>query len=366
MAVANNLLFLSTEFPPQPGGIGNHALHLATGLHKNGYNVHLICDQRSPEGIEEQHFDNTLPFQVTRIKRKKPIVRSYLKRIQSALKLARKNEIVFASGKFSLWLGAFLKIRYPRKKYIAVLHGSEARLGNPILRQLTHWSLKKYDTVIAVSNFTASLVADLSLKRVVVIPNGFEMNLQISLVKKPSDYISLITVGNVTERKGQHNIIAALPTLLKSFPNLQYHIVGIPTEKEKLVCQMNELKVADAVVFHGKVSEKRKQELLLNSDIFVMLSENTKSGDVEGFGIAILEGNSLGLPSIGALGCGIEDAVKEGYSGKLIHNKEPLAFSDAIQEIMNNYETYSSNAVSWSKNFSWDKIILSYIEVLRS
>ena len=45
----------------------------------------------------------------------------------------------------------------------------------------------------------------------------------------------LITVGNLTQRKGQHNMINALPELLKKYPDLHYHCVGIPTEIEQYV-----------------------------------------------------------------------------------------------------------------------------------
>ncbi len=161
--------------------------------------------------------------------------------------------------------------------------------------------------------------------------------------------------------KGQHNVIKALPLLLKHYPDLKYHIVGIPTEKERLEKLALNLGVEEAIVFFGKVSEEEKIELLQQADVFVMLSETTQTGDSEGFGIAILEANALGIPAIGALGCGIEDAIKDGVSGKLINNKDPKQFAMALEEILNNYETYSQNAKIWSQDFTWEKVIKSYL-----
>ena len=37
-------------------------------------------------------------------------------------------------------------------------------------------------------------------------------------------------------------------------------------------------------------------DVIYNSNIFIMLSDNLESGDVEGFSIAILEANYFGLP----------------------------------------------------------------------
>ncbi len=363
--MANKILILTTEFPPQPGGIGNHAYNLAKGLQANGYNVQLVCDTRSVSGKEEKVFDSTLPFEVFRIPRKKLIFISYLKRIKTAYTLASNNEIVLCSGKFSLWLGAFLSFFF-KKDFFAVIHGSEVRLPNIFARKFTNFSLKRFNKIIAVSNYTKSLVQKLNLKNVEVIPNGFEMKSKPINILKEAPIPVLITVGNVTKRKGQHNIIQALPRLLKKFPDLKYHIVGIPTEKERLLNLALRLGVEDAIVFFGMVSEENKIKLLQQADVFVMLSETTSTGDSEGFGIAILEANALGIPAIGALGCGIEDAIKESVSGKLVNNKNHNELQVALEDILNNYETYSRQSVTWSKSFTWDKVISSYLRILKN
>lgn len=360
----NSILFLTSEFPPQPGGIGNHALHLAEGLQKNEFEVKVISDQRSKMGNEELEFDKNLTVEVIRTQRRKPLVFSYINRIRTAFKKAKHSDVILVSGKFPLWLGAGLGVIYKKRKYVAIIHGSELLLQNKWLNKLTRRSLKQYDTIIAVSHYTASLVSDLKLTNLIVIPNGFELDLRADKVFNPSRRPKLITIGNVTARKGQQNVIRALPELLKKFPNLEYHIVGIPTEQKKLEQLIKELGVQHSVFFHGKVTEERKQDLLLESDVFVMLSENTSEGDVEGFGIAILEGNSVGLPGIGALGCGIEDAIKNKYSGKLIDNKDAKAFVAALEEITGNYEVYSQNAKLWAAQFQWNRVILLYIETI--
>lgn len=357
-------LILTSEFPPQPGGIGNHAYNLAKALQLNGYDVKVMCDTRSANGMEEAKFDKNLTFQVVRIPRKKFIFLSYLQRIKRAFSLSNESEIVICSGKFSLWLGGLLSLFF-NKKYLAVIHGNEVLLSNKLLRWITDLALQRFDKIIAVSNYTKSLVAHLDLKNIEVIPNGFEIETANNAKQKNAPVPVLITVGNVTRRKGQQNVIKALPVLLKKYPDLKYHIIGIPTEKmglEKLALHVG---VEDSVVFNGKVSEKEKMQLLQQADVFVMLSETTGKGDVEGFGIAILEANALGIPAIGSKGCGIEDAIKDGVSGKLINPKNPQQFLEALIEILDGYQNYSKGATAWSENFTWDKVIKTYLRVLR-
>ncbi|MCG2430476.1 glycosyltransferase family 4 protein [Aequorivita xiaoshiensis] len=357
-------LILTSEFPPQPGGIGNHALNLAKGLQGNGYEVNLLCDYRSKNTIYENEYDKNLPFKVTRIPRKDLAFLSYIARVKAAVTLAKNSELIICSGKFSLWLGAFLSLFFNRK-FVAVIHGSELKLPNIFLRKLTELSLKRFEKIVAVSNYTKSLIAHLKLDNIVVIPNGFELKLPTILHSNTKPVPVLITVGNVTKRKGQHNVINAMPLLLKKYPDLKYHIVGIPTEKRKLEKLALNLKVEDSVVFFGKVTEMEKIELLQEADVFLMLSETTKTGDAEGFGIAILEANALGVPAIGSLGCGIEDAINNEISGKLINNKNINQLADALEEILNNYDLYSKGAKSWSQNYTWDKVIKQYLKILK-
>lgn len=361
-----SILILTSEFPPQSGGIGNHAYNLAKGLQNNKYSVTVLSDIRSKDGKSEVEFDRNLGFKVVRIPRKTVILFSYLNRMRTAFSLSQSNSIILSSGKFSLWLSAFLSL-FIKRKFIAVVHGSEIKLRNKILRKITNLSLKRFNKIIAVSNYTKSLLPS-NLKNIEVIFNGFDMKMpkpnKFQLKKEPMPV--LITVGNVTKRKGQENVIKAIPRLLKKYPDLKYHIVGIPTEKKKLKKLVLELGVEKSVIFDGEVSESTKIDLLQNADVFIMLSQKTKSGDVEGFGIAILEANMLGIPAIGAINCGIEDAIKDGVSGKLIHNKDIFAFEEALEEILKNYDSYSEGAKKWASNFRWERVIKKYLRVLRS
>jgi phosphatidyl-myo-inositol dimannoside synthase len=355
---------LTSEFPPQPGGIGNHAFNLAKELGKNGYSVQVLTDLRSSEGKEEDLFDALHNISIRRIVRRKVIILSYLNRIRAAFKMAFSNDLIIASGKFQLWTGALLSILLDRK-YIAVVHGSELLLSNILLRKLTDLSLHKYDNVVAVSHFTKAKLPP-KLPKVEVIYNGFNIGCNDIKKKMQGASPTLITVGNVHYRKGQQNVIKALPNLLKKFPNLQYRVVGIPTEKQNFENLAKKLGVSHAVRFYGSVSEEEKCNLLRTSDIFIMLSEATLRGDVEGFGIAILEANSQGLPAIGSLGCGIEEAIQDKFSGYLVNIDDYKKIVEKVEELLHDYERYSNNAKSWSTSFSWERVVHNYIHIIEN
>jgi phosphatidylinositol alpha-1,6-mannosyltransferase len=102
-----------------------------------------------------------------------------------------------------------------------------------------------------------------------------------------------------------------------------------------------------------------RQELFrafASADLFVMLSENQKNGDLEGFGIAILEANAFGLPAIGASGCGIEDAISP-ESGILIDGNDASAMVHAMERILENKQAFSKGARHWAEQHNWAELI---------
>ncbi|MFC4721209.1 glycosyltransferase family 4 protein [Geojedonia litorea] len=363
---AQRLLIVTSEFPPQPGGIGTHAYHLAKQLQVQGWQVQVLCDQRDLDGSAETRFDSALEINVHRIAMRKPRILMYIKRLQLLFRLTKSVDVVLASGKFSLWAVAFSSY-FHHKNYIAVVHGTEVNFKPLVLRQSIAFALKRFHKVICVSNYTRSLIAHLKLKEVHVIPNGIEVSKWQQVSEAPitlQGQPRLVTVGNVTERKGQGQVIQQLPELLKTFPNLQYHCIGIPTQKEAFLDLAKHLHVESQVTFHGRVADKQLKQLLHSCDIFVMLSAATASGDVEGFGIAILEANALGIPAIGALGCGIEDAIDHQGSGLLIPLNDTSAFCAGIQTILNQKQDYAARAKDWAKQHDWAIIVKRYVEVI--
>nr|WP_279309215.1 glycosyltransferase family 4 protein [Psychroserpens sp. SPM9] len=171
----------------------------------------------------------------------------------------------------------------------------------------------------------------------------------------------LTTVGRVSSRKGQLNVIKQLPELIKTFPDVHYHCIGIPTEADAFIEEAKRLKVDHYITFHGSVATQTLKQMLALTDVFVMLSSEDISGDVEGFGIAILEANALGVPAIGSKGCGIEDAIQPNQSGELVDFDDSKQFKTALERILSDKNTYQNNAKNWAKRHDWAVVINQYL-----
>ncbi len=373
------ILIVVSEFPPGPGGIGNHAYSLSKSFAANNYEVHLLADADYASKEDVLKFDARLENNIIMNRVFRKSINTYFDRISKLRKLIKANDYkaVIFSGKFSLWMCIFAKFINKKLPSIAVLHGSEVRFSNFFLRSLTNWGISKADYLVPVSAFTYSLLNDkLKKKPYSIIENGIDIDefeaLQQLAMKDEEELVfkgepSLLTVGNVTPRKGQHRVIKALPELIKKFPNIHYNIVGLPTYQKKLEKLAAQLGVSEYITFYGRLPKRSDLAKAYSlCDCFIILSENQEDGDVEGFGIVILEANFFGQPAIGASGCGISDAIKVDYNGYVVDGDKPVEITDALDKILKNRDRLSDGAIKWAIDHDWDNIIKKYEDIFEN
>jgi len=126
------------------------------------------------------------------------------------------------------------------------------------------------------------------------------------------------------------------------------------------------LGVTDMITFHGIAASHHDLSVYYRqADIFMLLSENQPNGDVEGFGIVALEANFFGLPVIGALHCGVEDAVDHGKSGFLVDGNDATDILRSVESCMENREELSAYAKTWALRHEWDHIVHQFMNVLK-
>lgn len=367
------ILLISSEFPPGPGGIGHHCFSLAKALHDESLSVTVLTQGDYATNKEVESFDSQLPFYVKRYKRFLITPVTYVARLFTTYSTLKKDKFaaVFLTGKFSLWQGYLIKLLMPSVKTLSILHGSEVNLAGRWLRTFTHRAISASDYIIPVSSFTKSLLPEKirkNHKKIVVIPNGIDNewdNRIISDKLELKGYPRLLTVGHVSPRKGQHRVVKALPEIIKRYPEVHYHIVGLPLNRPSLEQLSKSLGVENHVTFHGRIPEHTSlSSYYYASDIFMLLSENQENGDVEGFGIVALEANQHGIPVVGAKGCGVEDAVSHKLSGCLVDGDDPAEITDALTFCLDYRESISKSAIEWANKHKWSDIVKDFIGLL--
>lgn len=364
----NKILIISSEFPPNVGGIGNHAYNLAKALADEGYAVNVVADIIDVSEDELNNFASQQPFNIHWITRKKFVFQTYIHRILKALSLAKNADKIICSGKFSLWIAILIRLRFPAKELTAVVHGTELDLKSSLPKKVTSYSLARFNKIISVSNYTQQFLPKTLPSNIqqFVIHNGIsgsEFNVrEVTLCGQPA----LITVGNVTDRKGQENVVNALPQIAAEYPLVTYHIVGKPTNRGKVEQTVARLDVQDKIKFHGAVPRTELLQKLKGATIKLMLSNHTSDGDFEGFGIAVLEANAFGVPAIGSRNSGIADAIEDGKTGLLADQYNAAEVAAAVKTIMNDYARFSNNAKTWARQHDWKIIVKEYVAALNA
>lgn len=373
------VLLLSSEFPPGPGGIGQHAYQLAKNLTNLGWETSVIAPQSYVSAAERDEFNLRQSFAVTPLPERAGGGSWLLERVRTIQTVMRRERpsLVIATGQRSLHMAAAL-CAVQRLPWVAVGHGSEFLGRSRLNRFLGRWALESAGLVIAVSQYTARLIRDAARpRRLVVIPNAadgdrFRPGLDTAALRSRwgiDDGPVILTVGQVSERKAQDVIIRAMPRVLAARPDATYVVAGLPTLKEQFAALADELGVGHRVRFVGVVADEDLPAAYNLADVFALVSRRTSTGDVEGFGIVVQEAALCGAPAVVSRDCGLTEAIREGETGLSVPPDDPEATADALLTLLSDEprrREMGRQARELARSATWVERIREYDDAIRA
>ena len=143
----------------------------------------------------------------------------------------------------------------------------------------------------------------------------------------------LLTVARLQRYKGVDVAIEALRLLGERGHDLHYAVVGDGPARAELEGLARAARVDDRVHFLGPVLEAALPEAYALAEVYLGLTRQTE-GDVEGFGIALVEAQAAGIPVVAGLGGGTGDAVRDGETGLLVDPEDPAAVAVAVDGLL--------------------------------
>lgn len=354
-----NILFISRAYPPVVGGIENHNAALAEWLGKQpDTKVTLIANRFGKK---------FLPF-------------FFPYAILKALFLAKRHDaLLLGDGVLSV-IGWKLKFFFRKKPILSVVHGLD--ITYPFFLYQLLWVrvfLPKLDRLIAVGNETirAGVVRGIPPSRFVFVPNGIDPNahwderfsrkdLEGIIGESTDRKHFLLTSGRLAKRKGVawfiRNVLPKLPR------QTQYIVAGDGSDKQNILRAIEETHSYDQVKLLGYVSDRARNILMNTCDIFVQPNIRV-SGDMEGFGISVLEAASCGIPVVVSNLEGLKDAVADGKNGFLAEPEQAENWKRIIENLLNNEEQrkeFGRNARRYTaEHFNWNTIAACYRGILQ-
>ena len=354
------------NFPPDIGGMQNLMEGLSIALLDHGP-VKVFAEGNN----KSENYDQTSKLNIDRVSGLK-IFRKYRK-ANLVKEFIEENEI--RACFFDHWksIENIDQKSLKKSKSFCLIHSKE--INHPVGSSLNRRFLKalnKADFVIANSKFTKELALKLGVKDVIIINPG--CNYPINVSEKSKEFSKnmfgnaspkLITISRLDKRKSHQNILMTIKNLLPKFPNLKYVSIGDGEEKKNLEKLRKELNLENNVELIFSSTEQEKVGLLEQSDVFVMPSVVYKKS-VEGFGISYIEAASYGKPSVGGIYGGEGDAIKSGKTGYLCNGNDLNAIYETLIKILSNekYKELGNNAYEFSKEFSWEKTVKKYINLI--
>lgn len=262
---------------------------------------------------------------------------------------------------------------------VTINHGQDVKMPVAPYQRFVPKVFEALDGVISVSRATREecIKRGMTPEKGIALPNGFDIeHLEASPKKEPSRKALekafginldgkklLVTVGRQVKRKGHEWFITEVLPKIES--NVLYLAIGEGPEHDRLIQLWKASPIKEKMLFVGKQPDKLLHEAYAAADLFIMPNIPVE-GDMEGFGIVLLEANLAGTPAVAADLEGIKDVVENGMNGYKIPVKDAQKFAAQVDEVFSgDYDTLSQTSKEYVRqNFAWNTVAEKYISYL--
>jgi glycosyltransferase involved in cell wall biosynthesis len=233
-------------------------------------------------------------------------------------------------------------------------------------------SLKKCDCLqLLLPSFEKQVNHTLPWLKTVTIPNvvpAVADDNVADLFRRKNKYTIVMMARLDPRQKQQHFLIRAFSYLAKDYPQWQVHLHGGVSWDKKypdyLKNLIDSLHLENQVFLMG--TTEQPLEILRESDIFAFPTA------FEGFGLALAEAMSVGLPCVGLkTASAVNELIVDGDNGLLSENKES-DFAAKLKILMDNQQlrvTMGKNGHEFVKQFEpkkiwdqWENLIFETVE----
>jgi len=361
---------VSSEFPPDIGGVETYAWQLAAELGRRPEHAVTVYCPRAAKDLAP-------PPKVTL----KPILTSCRGRDWSRLR-GEAIDVWHALSAPHAWLAL------TGQPTVVSVHGNDflapyaltARpdLARPLVHRLQPWIWRRFDArwraatarliaaslpraqaVFANSHYTAEVLA-------ARVP-GCAARISVSWVGVDERYFAipraargprtrLLTVSRLSEPRKNVGLVLAALGALRERHDFEYTIAGDGNDRPALEAQARALGLAERVRFAGRVDADTLEGLYAAADLFVLTS-SIVPGSHEGFGIVYLEAAASGVPSLAARLAGAVDAVEDGVSGCFVDEPDVSSLTTALDEFLSGRRAFDpARCREFARRFLWRNV----------
>jgi glycosyltransferase involved in cell wall biosynthesis len=236
------------------------------------------------------------------------------------------------------------------------------QIARPIAAFLSTQTLKRADHLIAVNDSAKQLLVSKGVdpQKISIIPLGVDTALFNSGHRKPEKNLKLITVSQLTKRKGVDLILRALKIVLSKNINAHLTVVGDGPQMDNLKTIAKELGLLGHVRFVGSIPPSEVSKLHAEANIYVSMSKS------EAFANVVLEAMSSGLAVVSSKVGGFEDVIEPGVNGYIVPQEDYDELAERLAQLAREPDKINRMGQAARKlmedEFDWDAAIIPRYE----
>lgn len=234
-------------------------------------------------------------------------------------------------------------------------------LGKKLTPAYMREALPKARIILANSHYTEQVFltnfpecAGKTLVAQVGVGDNFLSSL---LAERNNPIPQLLTVSRLSEpRKNVDKVIQALAQLSPAI-DFRYTIIGDGAFKPQLEMLVKNLALENKITFLGRQPTEKVIESMRYADLFVLPS-STLPDSHEGFGIVYLEAAACGTPSLATRQAGAIEAIGDGESGFFVDDPTVDNIKNALQSFLDGQISFNAqDCRHFAEQFTWQKVV---------
>jgi phosphatidyl-myo-inositol dimannoside synthase len=358
-----NVVVVTNDFPPRPGGIQSfvHGLALRT--------PDVAVYAPSWPGCAD--FDRRQPYRIVRHPGKLMLPTPAVARRAARLVAEHGAETVVFGAAAPLGLLAPRLRAAGARRVVMLTHGHEASWARaPLFRSVLRRIGRHADVVTYLGEYThARLATVIDGDKLVRLAPGVDVD-QFHPRTAPAelglDGPVVACVSRLVPRKGQDRLIRVWPRVRRAVPGAVLLLVGGGPHRRRL----ERLAGGDpSILFTGTVPAADLPGYYAAADVFAMPCRTRWGGvDVEGLGIVFLEASATGLPVVAGASGGAPEAVRHGESGLVVDGRDPGELAGALIELLTDpgrARKLGECGRDWiTAEWSWDQVAARFRALL--
>lgn len=330
--------FVVNNFPPHVGGVEQHVLALAKELVNLGAKVTVAT-------LGPVHGRETFPGMEIIEVAGTPAIGGVLSwpfpgATRKMTRLFRDKGVNVISVHTRFFPFTFIGIRIARRLGAPVIlteHGSDFVRGvSPLVAAgsrlvdvtFGRYSLRRASLVLAISSATEPFV-----RRLANVPSTLFFNAIHTKVFRPAEQSleaprKLVFLGRLVPGKGWERVIDVASELADKYPDLETHIVGDGTDRERVEQYARASAAGDSITVHGFMNSSQFREILKDS---ILLNPTTLA---EGFQTTLLEAIAAGASVVSTRQAAAEFLASLGAPVILRDAADEAGWADAVKQLL--------------------------------